>query len=748
MILDKEKIAKLHSIPREVDIHEILKDLLPYMGYKNVLITHENGNVPEYGKDLIASTHDSIEEIDEWTAFVVKKGDITGASRINSEIKAQVDECFSYPYESLKFGRINISKVKIVTNGKINSGAKQKFYKDEYYNNPNVTFWSNEDLLKFIDKFYSRFWLMGSKNYKHYVELFQNKNKVDNFTKTLSISDSKVEKFIKNTIKLKLVEYYYDEDSGEFRRKWFEVDELSKVRECSLIVGESGSGKSTLFKEISNNIIYENSIRNHYEFYPIIIKFTEVRENNFIIKDTIVKYFEQDIFQKLNFDVDELFENKNFILFIDALDEIGDKEDKELALQAIKDFHNMNSSIQIFCSSRNSESLLGTCRQLNFKYFDIVGVSLQQAETFIGRYFDGEEVKGKRLIKSLKDSKILEKLPKTPLILTLLTSLFDENGYEIPATISDLYKYFVDVLLNKNIKESHLDLLKVGVHRSVLSFIAEYLHLSNKKSIKKNELEGLIQTFASDRGHKYVVNDLIHDLIQDINLLIENDHGEIEFKHLSFQEYFTAYQFYNHSINGKSNFINNFNDTWWQNVAIFYAGMTKDSPQLIDDILQASEPSTFQDYIMNVCGLGYLIQALYNTSVEHRLKAASRSIENIQSALKFITETDDPKYFEIKSFLHTTYGANKILSNWYEFHHSSITLKEPLVSLFDTMVSKLEKNKFLDIEEKKKFEYSTYLIAATLINIEFDDFERYFSLLNIVEKDNFVVQGLISVSFP
>jgi len=449
----------------------------------------------------------------------------------------------------------------------------------------------------------------------------------------------------------------------------------------------------------------------------------------------------------LNFDVEDLFERKNFILFIDALDEIGDKENKDNALQAVKDFHLKNKEIQIFCSSRNSDSLLGTCRELNFKYFDIIGVSLQQAETFIGRYFDGEEVKGKRLIKSLKDSRILDKLPKTPLTLTLLTSLFDESGYEIPATISDLYKYFVDVLLNKNIKESHLDLLKVGVHRSVLSYVAEQLHLNRRKSIEKDKLEQLIQNFADERGHKYNVENLIHDLIQDVNLLIENDRGEIEFKHLSFQEYFTAYQFYNHSINGKSNFINNFNDIWWQNVAIFYAGMTKDSPQLIEDILTSSEPKDFHEYIINVAGLGYLIQALYNTSVEHRLRAVNKNIDNTQKALKFITETDDPKYNEIKSFLNTAYGANKILGYWYELHHSSITLKEPLEALFDKMLNRLETNDFSDIEEKKHYEYSTYLIAASILDIEFDDFDRYFKLLNVVDKNNFVVQGLIESDF-
>lgn len=742
-MLEKDKIQKLKDIPKETEIHTLLYELLTEMKYQNVQITHENGNVPEYGKDLIASRHDEIEDTSEWTAFVVKKGDLTGTSQTNSEIKAQVEECFDYHFDSLKHGRINISKVKIVTNGKINSGALQKFNRDEFYKNPNISFWTGEELLKFIDKHYPRFWLEGSNTYKHYIEIFQQNNRQDDFTKAIAATDKNIKKILDNTIKQKLVEFSYDENDGKFKRKWFDVEDLNKSTECKLIVGESGSGKTTLFKQISNNIIFENSIRNNYEFFPIILKFVDLKTSNFIIEDAIKSYFQKNTFKPLLIDVDELLIKKNYILFIDALDEIGDKDSKDKALEVVKLFSTENPELQIICSSRNSDSLLGVCRNLDFRYFEINGISIQQAESFLGRYFEDDSIKCKRLVKSLKDSRILDKLPKTPLTLTLLTSLFDENGYEIPATISDLYKYFIEILLNKNIKESHLDLLKVGIHRSVLSFLAEYLHSNKLKSISKHDLVIKISEFAKERGHKYDVNELIDDLVQNINILVENDRGEIEFKHLSFQEYFTAFQYYSTTPNGKSNFVNNFNDIWWQNVAIFYAGMTKDSPDLIDEILKNSIPKEFHEHLINTAGFGYLIQALYNTPMKDRLKVIKNNIENINKALKFIIETEEDKYFEVKSFLHTSYGANKILAYWYEFHHSSITLKEPLESLFSEMILSLEENNFNSVDEKKDFEYSTYLIAATLQNIEFDDFERYNKLLNLTEKDNYIVQGLI-----
>jgi hypothetical protein len=58
-----------------------------------------------------------------------------------------------------------------------------------------------------------------------------------------------------------------------------------------------------------------------------------------------------------------------------------------------------------------------------------------------------------------------------------------------------------------------------------------------------------------------------------------------------------------------------------------------------------------------------------------------------------------------------------------------------LISLF--LIIELENNNFENTESKKHFEYSTYLITASLLSIEFDDFEKYFKLLNLVEKDNY-----------
>ena len=170
----KDKREFIHSISDETDIHILLEELLPEMGYCDVKITHQKGSRPEYGKDLICSSIDKIENKKDWLAFVVKKGTIAGNASAIREIQDQVYECFEYPYKSIEQRKdIPINKVKVVTNMHISSGAEDKVFDSNKFDKANIDFWGCEKLIEFIDKYYPKYWLSGSKQYKKYVEKFK-----------------------------------------------------------------------------------------------------------------------------------------------------------------------------------------------------------------------------------------------------------------------------------------------------------------------------------------------------------------------------------------------------------------------------------------------------------------------------------------------------------------------------------------------------------------------------------------------
>jgi hypothetical protein len=57
-----EKLSAIKSFKKEDEIHELLMELLPNMGFEDVILTHERGNSPENGKDIVCSRFDPIED--------------------------------------------------------------------------------------------------------------------------------------------------------------------------------------------------------------------------------------------------------------------------------------------------------------------------------------------------------------------------------------------------------------------------------------------------------------------------------------------------------------------------------------------------------------------------------------------------------------------------------------------------------------------------------------------------------------
>ncbi|QNR23165.1 NACHT domain-containing protein [Croceimicrobium hydrocarbonivorans] len=725
----EEKLAYLHSIKKETEIHTLLEELLPELGYSDVIITHEKGNEPEYGKDLVCSKMDDIEGKKDWIAFVVKKGKVSGSAGVVKEIDDQVAECFEYPYKSLHQTKtIPINKVKVVTNQHFSSGAKNKIFNGNAEKKANIDFWDDEKLVYFIDKYYPKYWLQGSKQYKKYVERIQERIKSDSLVKSLSIDDKKSEKFLNSIIEPKLSERITNED-GSIKWVGKKSNTIITIPDNSIIIGEPGSGKSTLFKSLSNEIITQNSLRNHTEFYPVILTFKEVASTGFDLEKALEYFFSKDWLEDLSIDVSQILKTNSCVIFIDALDELPQLDLKEKALDAIGEFKTNFPEIRVICSSRPSDYLFHNCETAGFRYLEINDLNREQVESFLYNYFGENVIKSKSLLKSLKDSEILEKLPKTPLTIALITILFDEKEVEIPATISDLYENFVNLLIGKVTAQDSFDLIESGAKHRILCHIAKSFHVSLKRSMPRGEVEKLISDYALERGQSLESSKMLNELLDQIGLLYLNDKEEIEFKHQSFQEYFTAFEIFHHRQADRSLFVDKFNDLWWQNVAIFFAGMSKDAPQLLNDILSHSSPQTLSETITNIGGIGKLLQALYNTPIEAREKGIETGLQNTYKAVNKIEVEQDEHFDFWKNF--STYGLMQILGGWFMHNYWSVTLQKPLENWFDSNIQRLEANK-----DDENLEYMLYLTSGILASDDFQSFERLEKLVSTSSLKN------------
>lgn len=723
----QDKLDYLHSISKEVELHALLEELLPEMGFEDVKVTHEKGNKPEFGKDIVCSRHDKLENKKDWYAFVVKKGTIAGNASAVREIQDQVYECFKYPYKSIEQKKkIPINKVKVVTNQHFSSGAKEKVFESNPDDRANVDFWDDERLIAFIDEYYPKFWVKGSKQYKKYIERLQERIKVDSLVKSLSLNNKKVERILNNAIEPRLSERITNED-GSIKMVQKSANTIISIPDNSIIIGEPGAGKSTLFKTLSNEIITQNSLRNNQDFYPIILTFKEIEQSDFNIEKAIENFFNREWNSDLLIDWKNIIQTESCAIFIDALDELPVISSKEKALESLKAFREEHPNIKIICSSRPSDYLFHNCETIGFRYLEIEQLNGRQVQQFLNNYFGEDIIKSKSLLKSLKDSAILEKLPKTPLTIALITILFDEKEVEIPATITDLYEMFVNLLIGKTEPKDNVELIEIGIKHRLLCHIAKHLHTNLIQKLTRQELFDVLLQYSTERGQPLDIDKIIDELLDQVGLLFINSKGEIAFKHQSFQEYFTAYEIFHHRQSDRKLFINNFNDLWWQNVAIFYAGMTKDAPTLLDEILEASEPKNLSELISNTGGVGKLLQALFNTPIEQRKKGVLRGVENTNKSIEHIIEIDSKETEFWKNF--SKYGLMQIFGGWFKHNFWSITLNEPLKQQFDDLLPLISKEE-LKPEERFRVEYNLFLISAILAS---DDFRKFEPLRQLVE---------------
>lgn len=349
----------------------------------------------------------------------------------------------------------------------------------------------------------------------------------------------------------------------------------------------------------------------------------------------------------------------------------------------------------------------------------------------------------KRLIKSLRDSGLIDKLPQTPMTLALITVIFDEKQIEIPSTITDLYSIFVDLLLKKFEFKKSIDIIETDVKHNVLSHLAKRMHEDGLTSISEQNSLSIIGLYLEERGmYEISAKELLYDIIQNNSLLIVNEREEIQFKHLSFQEFFTAYELYHHLQSERRLFIDNFQKLWWQNVAIFYAGFSKDAPKLLDEIIKKCQSTEGIINRLNVMtGLGRLMQSLYSTPVNKRVRGVLLSSDLSSKIVEELIQTDDSRFEYFKNF--SKYSIYQMLLTGFEISHHSITLQEPLKVAFENMIEGLKGG------DKHSFEqiYPLFVMAATMGNSSFLNYGPYKVLIEITKTDDLSLFALEEMWF-
>ncbi|MCU0289767.1 MAG: metallophosphoesterase, partial [Acidobacteria bacterium] len=370
------------------------------------------------------------------------------------------------------------------------------------------------------------------------------------------------------------------------------VEELLGQWPCILLRGHAGMGKTTLIKHLAYNLTNRTgSVALYLNGYLPVMVFLKdlwplyknaLRDNGVDItfETMLAAYLEKSRCPLPMETIAAYLAQGRALFLIDGLDEIPD-ENRTVLVDMIHQFqfqHNKNRFL-ITGRQRGIEGRAMHCFGKHLR--DIETLAGQKVEEFINQWFraiSGQtqgvaEVNAADMISEINLHKHAPIFTGNPLLLTALCVFYLVGGKRIPDQRADLYDRIVANLLYRRFYDP-IDTERENKVREYLMDLAFTMHSDNIKSIEPYKARDLLMQkehypiLAGESPHDYKkrIEELFNDIEPVCGLLNRLSSGEIEFAHLTFQEFLAAKQLLDRGMDYKPYLKN----SWWKETLLLY----------------------------------------------------------------------------------------------------------------------------------------------------------------------------------
>jgi hypothetical protein len=187
------------------------------------------------------------------------------------------------------------------------------------------------------------------------------------------------------------------------------------------------------------------------------------------------------------------------------------------------------------------------------------------------------------LIGRLRATPTLGDLTVNPLLLTMIANVHRYRG-ALPGTRADLYGEICQVMLSRRTQAKNLpEQLPWPAKERLLSLLAFQMMRRHLRDLPRAQVLDVLEPGLRRAPQKISGQDFLEDVSSN-GLLVEREHGEYAFAHLTFQEYLAARHL---QTTGQVDVLTAaVDDEWWRETTLLYAA-TADSDPIVQACLDS-----------------------------------------------------------------------------------------------------------------------------------------------------------------